>query len=188
VVTRKYLDFVVKSGRAVAFPVYKGSYERGNSTNTPLTPRLRRDLIIQNSKDLGRTIDYLETRKEFDKDKFGYYGVSWGGDKGTILVAVEDRIKLAILISGSLSTRKELPPEINQINFLPHIKVPLLMINGRHDHWAPVETNQNPMFRLLGTPDINKRHIVIDGGHRLPKSAIIKEILDWLDRYLGPVS
>ena len=28
----RYMDFVVKSGRAVAFPIYKGTFERGDRT------------------------------------------------------------------------------------------------------------------------------------------------------------
>jgi len=43
------------------------------------------------------------------------------------------------------------------------------------------------MFRLLGTPDKDKRHVVFDSGHVLPPDLLIKEVLDWLDRYLGPV-
>ena len=47
---------------------------------------------------------------------------------------------------------------------------------------------QKPLFRLLGTPEKDKRHFVFEGGHIAPRiEPIIKEILDWLDRYLGPV-
>jgi hypothetical protein len=43
------------------------------------------------------------------------------------------------------------------------------------------------MFRLLGTPKEDKRLILYDTGHDIPYSEIVKETLDWLDRYLGPV-
>ena len=75
-----FLDFVIKSGRAVLFPVYKGTYER-QITGGPPWPESRpiahRDWIIQLSKDLGRSIDYLGTREDIDNEKIAYYGMSW---------------------------------------------------------------------------------------------------------------
>jgi hypothetical protein len=42
---------------------------------------------------------------------------------------------------------------------------------------------------LFGTPPSEKRHVVFDAGHDpLPRSQVIREILAWLDKYLGPVS
>jgi hypothetical protein len=61
------------------------------------------------------------------------------------------------------------------------------MLNGRYDHYYPVETSQRPMFRWLGTPPSAKRQLIYDGGHVVPQQLLIKESLDWLDRYLGPV-
>jgi hypothetical protein len=44
------------------------------------------------------------------------------------------------------------------------------------------------MFELLGTPSADKRLALLQGGH-IPDRAedVIREVLDWLDRYLGPV-
>ena len=78
-------------------------------------------------------------------------------------------------------------PEVDEINFAPRVKVPTLMLNGRYDHFFPLETSQNVMFRFLGTPDKDKRHAVLDGGHIPPYQGIMKEVLDWLDKYQGPV-
>ena len=66
--------------------------------------------------------------------------------------------------------------------------MPTLMINGRDDFGTPVETNLQPMFDMLGTPPEHKRLVLLDGGH-VPDSSndVIREVLDWLDRYLGPV-
>jgi hypothetical protein len=61
------------------------------------------------------------------------------------------------------------------------------MVSGRYDNVFPLETSQNPMFRLLGTSDKDKRHAILDGGHLPDRDEMIKEILDWLDRYQGPV-
>jgi hypothetical protein len=63
------------------------------------------------------------------------------------------------------------------------------MVNGREDFDLPYETAQLPLFRMLGTPAADKKHRVLEGGH-LPSRPreIYKEILDWFDRYLGPVT
>jgi dipeptidyl aminopeptidase/acylaminoacyl peptidase len=42
----------------------------------------------------------------------------------------------------------------------------------------------------LGTPEKDKRHILYQGGHDLMTTArlqVVKEVLNWLERYLGPV-
>ena len=52
----------------------------------------------------------------------------------------------------------------------------------------PVELLQKPMLRLLGTPEKDKRHVLVDSGHNVVRSLErVRETLDWLDRYLGPV-
>jgi pimeloyl-ACP methyl ester carboxylesterase len=64
--------------------------------------------------------------------------------------------------------------------------MPVLLLGGRNDFVFPVETSQAPLFRLLGTPAEHKKHVVYEGaGHVPPRIELIREILDWLDRYLG---
>jgi hypothetical protein len=41
------------------------------------------------------------------------------------------------------------------------------------------------MFRYLGAPEKDKRHVVLEAGHVPPTITVLKEILDWLDHYLG---
>jgi dienelactone hydrolase len=142
--------------------------------------------VIQWAKDLGRSIDYLETRKDIDTDKLAYYGLSWGGRLGGLMLAVEKRFKVGILKVAGLRFQRKLP-EVDPINFVSRIKMPVLMLNGRYDHFFPYETSQIPMFKLLGTPPENKRHVIYESGHTVPRTQLIKEALDWLDRYLGPV-
>ena len=144
--------------------------------------------MIQLSKDLGRSIDYLETRDDIDNEKIAYYGMSWGASLGPIMLAVEERIKLGILVVGGFP-RGQRPPAADPINFAPHVKVPVLMLNGEHDFMLPVETSQ-PMFEFLGTPQEDKAHILYPGGHglwTLFSRQIKGDVLGWLDRYLGPV-
>ena len=181
------VSYVVKSGRAMAFPIYKGMYERGGQlkSDIPDTSSLYREHVIAWSKDLGRTIDYVETRQDLDPNRIGFLGISMGASRGPLLLALEPRIKTAVLLGGGLEFEKSLP-EVDVLNFLPRVKQPILMVNGRYDHFFPTETSQEPMFRLLGTPLGSKRHVIFESGHTPPSDLVIKEVLDWFDRYLGP--
>jgi len=59
------------------------------------------------------------------------------------------------------------------------------MLNGRYDLFYPPEADQLPMFRLLGTPEKQKRYVLFDGGHVRLQQNDMKETLDWFDRFLG---
>jgi len=182
-----YFDFLPRSGYAVVSPVYKGLYER--RTGPPRSQTQFRDLIVQWSMDLGRTIDYLETRPEFAKDAIAYYGFSMGAEQATPAVAVEPRLKTAMFLSGGLS-RASPPfsplPEVDPVNFLPRIRIPTLFMNGRNDFYYPVESTQRPFFALLGAPPAAKRHVIFENaGHVPPRISVIREVLQWLDLYLG---
>ena len=64
------------------------------------------------------------------------------------------------------------------------------MLNAQSDYIFPVDTTQKPLFAALGTPPDQKRHVIFPGGHgdlSQRRTQIVKEALDWLDRYLGPV-
>jgi hypothetical protein len=50
----------------------------------------------------------------------------------------------------------------------------------------PVESAQKPMFRLLGTPQDQKKMLIYESGHLVPATEFIKETLAWFDTYLGP--
>ena len=77
-----------------------------------------------------------------------------------------------------------LRPDIERVQFSP-----LLMINGRHDFLAPLETHQKPLVRLFPLPEDQKSHDVFEGGHVPPRwQEVARETLDWLDRHLGPVA
>jgi eukaryotic-like serine/threonine-protein kinase len=177
------LDFVLKSGRAVAFPVFTGMIERGNGQfiNSFTQPIAYRDLTIQQVKDLRRSIDYLETRSDIDPNAIAYFGHSWGGTSGPAALSHEPRIKAAILYLGFIFPLLE--PEIDSINALPRVKVPLLLLNGEFDS-VPLENTQH-FFALLGTAAADKKHVIAPGGHFVPQDVLVRETLDWLDKYLG---
>jgi hypothetical protein len=61
------------------------------------------------------------------------------------------------------------------------------MLNGKNDPFFPLETSQKRMFNGLGTIEKDKKMIVYEGGHTVPRSELMKESLFWFDKYLGDV-
>ncbi|MEO7158427.1 MAG: hypothetical protein ABI039_12740, partial [Vicinamibacterales bacterium] len=178
------VDFVIRSGRALIYPVYKGTYER---TVQYTGPNSSRDVTVQRVKDFKRVMEYISTRPELDAERIGYYGVSLGAFTGTIINALEPRLKATVYMGGGL-VRGRVPIEIDPLNFVPRIHVPTLMVNGASDFQFPLKLTQLPEFSLLPLPPDQKRHALFDGGH-MPNQIhdVIREILDWFDRFLGPV-
>jgi eukaryotic-like serine/threonine-protein kinase len=178
-------DFIVRSGRAVLYPIYQGTFER----QRPEPPGWAaiRDRQVQWAKDFFRAVDYLETRPDISMEGLAYYSVSMGAFFGPIPVALEPRVHAAIFVAGGLRM-VPMPPEIQPANFMPRVTVPVLIVNGRDDFSAPPAAQQR-VYDLLGTPPEHKRLATLEGGH-IPtdRLGIIREVLDWLDRYQGPVA
>jgi pimeloyl-ACP methyl ester carboxylesterase len=108
-----------------------------------------------------------------------------GSAHAPILGAVEDRIKAYVLLDGG-SYFFPVRPEIDQLHYVPRLSKPTLMINGRYDFTFPYQTSQLQMFRLLGTPDKDKSHVVFETAHdvNVMRQEMVREVLAWLDRYL----
>jgi len=185
-----FCDFLMKNGIATVMPIYKSTYERrgtmprnNHSTNDS---HLYTEYLIKWIKDLSRTIDYLETRPDFDAGKIGLYTHSWGGVIGAIIPAVEERVRLCVHVLGGFSGKAL--PEADQINYLPRVKVPVLMLNGRYDMTFQFESEVKPYFDFLGTPEKDKVLKVYESDHWVPKNEMIRETLGWLEKYFGPVN
>ncbi|UCC98892.1 MAG: protein kinase [Phycisphaerales bacterium] len=184
------IGFIIKSGRALLYPVYKGTYERRfTEKQEPETPRARRDWIRQLAKDVGRSIDYLANRGDMNMEKLTFYGLSWGACQGPVyLVAEEERIKYGMLFAGGLISDGVFDPSVNPIDYLAHVQVPILMINGDQDAIFPIETSSKAMYDLLGSED--KQFRTYDGGHSLfglVSSEVKDDVLKWMDKHLGRV-
>ena len=182
------LDFVVRSGRALVYPIYKGTFERRTQLRTDIQDEsnLWRDHMVAWSTDFRRSVDYLETRGEFDMDHVGYIGISWGGAVAPVMLALEDRVKAAVLIVGGLLMQTA-QPMADPFNFLPRVRQPTVMINARWDSFYPLETAGRPLFDNLGAPDDRKKLVVIDASHGVfsyDRNRVVAESLDWLDTYL----
>ena len=186
--TGPVFDFVVKSGRAVIYPIYKSTYERGDEVKSTIgnESNAYREHFIMWAKDLRRAVDYAATRRDLDVRRLAYLGASWGANVGPIMIVVEPCITVAVLNLGGLKSQRVLP-EVEPFNYVSRVKVPVLLLSGRYDPLNPLDQSALPFFRLLGTPPDKKRQVITEGGHFTPRPVLIRETLDWLDRYLGPV-
>jgi hypothetical protein len=91
-----------------------------------------------------------------------------------------------VLVVGGFYEQRS-APEVEAINFVSRVKIPVLMLNARFDFFLPEEKTQIPMFQLLGTPAADKRRVAYDTGHNILRPDLIRESPNWLDKYLGPV-
>jgi eukaryotic-like serine/threonine-protein kinase len=179
-----HFDYLVRSGRAVLHPVYQGTYERRSQVELD-GPNAYRDLMVQQVKDFRRAVDYLETRGDIDHERLAAFAIS--GFFELYVLALDERIRVGVAHAGGLSSTA-LPAEIDPINFAPRVRQPFLLVNGRFDSGYPVDLLQKPLLRLLGTPEKDQRLVLVESGHSLNRSLErVRETIDWLDRYLGPV-
>ena len=176
-------EFIVRSGRAVLYPIYQGTFERRGNVQPGRTGN--RDMRVQWGKEFRRSVDYLETRPDIDPERLGYYSLSLGAFFGPTLLALEPRIKAAVLASGGLSYTAL--PEVNPVNFAPQVKIPVLLVNGKDD-FGVSQAEQRRFLEILGTPAPLKKLVVFEGGH-VPQDTRgqFREVLDWYDTHLGPV-
>ena len=190
---QKMFDFILSDGRAVLYPVYWGTYERRteNSRNMIMAfdKRSQIEALTKIIQDFRRSVDYLETRKDIDSQMIAYYGYSWGGLMGGIIPAVEERVRVNILVCGGLATKMKefaMQSEIDQVHYIPRVKVPTLMLNGMYDRIYPYEETVVPFYERLGTPEEDKDLKTYDTDHFVPRNDLVKEVLGWLDKYFGP--
>ncbi len=182
-------DAILNSGRIFVWPVYASQFEREHTldSDSPRETATYRDHVAMWVKDVHRTLDYLETRRDVDMSRIAYFGNSFGGRMAPIMLATESRFKAAVLTVAGLKMERT-RPESDPLNYLPRVRVPVLMLNGEYDHFFPLETSQKPFLAMLGTPSAQKRHVVFKGGHSVPRTLLITESLRWLDTYLGPTA
>jgi len=183
----RQIDFLVRNGRAVAFPVLPGTFERrvGDIRVRPdFGTAAWRDNTIDSVRDIRRTIDYLETRDDIDDSSLAYFGYSWGGVNAPVMLAQEDRFRTAIIDIG-LMPAMPATPEVDPAHSLPRIRVPTLLLSGEFDAMVQ-RADAERFFDLIGVAPDLKKHVIALGGHYIPRDVLMRESLDWLDAYLGP--
>jgi dienelactone hydrolase len=168
----------------VVLPIVSGTFDR------KWTPEVRartttRDRLTIAVKDFMRTVDYLETRPEFDMKKLGYEGLSWGAQWGPIIPAIEKRIRAVVLIGAAYWPTW--PPDWNPLNYAPRITVPVLIQNGKYDYKTSVERALQPLLKLFGTPDKDKTLKLYEAGHAVwDRMEQNRDEIDFLDKVFGP--
>ena len=139
-----YAEYLIRGGRAVMIPIWKGSYERSDGFHPLQTewPSYR-EHVSQWVAELHQSVDYLQSRSDVAGDAIAYQGISNGAIWAPIYMALEPRIKTGIILLGGLLVmqlrEKPMPPEIDGLNYASRVKVPVLMMNGRHDAIFPYE-------------------------------------------------
>jgi len=103
-----------------------------------------------------------------------------GGALGVNWVAVEGRFKAAILLDGGFFIEHP-QPRTDQVDFAPRVKAPKF-------DW--IFLGKDALLRALGTPPGDKKVVLLDTAHDVSeqRSDLIREVLAWLDRYLGRVN
>ena len=178
-----YHEFLLRSGRAIIMPQYYNTYGRGSNFSFSETFQEYKESHFKRIKDIQRTIDYLVSRPDIDTSRIAYLGVSWGSFHAPYILAVEGRIKVAIVNAFGLCGNKTLP-EYYHINYLPRIKIPMLMLSGKYDYDWNYET-QRLYYEWLGTSLNDKKWKSYESVHGVPSIELQKESLPWLDKYLG---
>jgi len=181
--------FVVDGGRALILPIWFGSYQRFVPGEADAQRRAdhEREAALAWDRDIRIVLDYLATRPDMNLERAGFVGASIGAFGQGIVLALEPRLKAAVLISAGVARIEPVHPLADIVNYAPRITIPVLMINGRMDHLLPHATSQQPLLDLLGTDGSLKAQILYDGGHyQYRRNSVARDVTDWFDRHLGP--
>lgn len=164
-----------------------------------------RDAMIQTVVDGRRAVEFLESRQEIDPERIGLLGGSMGGILGTLLAAVEKRIRASVLLvaggnwavlaaksqHNDAKSLRELKVDlakfarvmapVDPINFVDLISPrPVLFQLGRKDDIVPAETGRM-LFEAAKEP---KEVDWYDAGHGLPMDKVAPRVLSWLGVHL----
>jgi pimeloyl-ACP methyl ester carboxylesterase len=177
------LDFVLRSGRAAVVPIWAGSRDRYFNYLTGDQSKASIDWY----SDVTKTINYLVDRDGFSPENIAYVGFSYGALFGPVLLAVEERFKTGVLISGGIIFHFDLHGLLDLNNFAPRIQQPILLVNGRFDPIVPYGMSQQRLLALMPNPK-NKQQLFDELGHwGFPRHRFHRTVVDWLDEQLGSV-
>lgn len=211
---------LVREGYIVFCPDARGYGERRESTkqteneNDFLTSTcsqlsnmaipLGRSVIGMCTWDLMRLIDYIETRKDCNKEKLGCVGFSGGGMQTLWLAALDDRVKCSVT-SGYFYGYKDSLLKLSgncACNYVPHLwehvdmgdigaliaPRPLLIQSAKTDKLNGERGLENVIEQLAITKEAYSlcgkadelAHDVVEGGHKWHEENPIKFIKEHL--------
>jgi len=155
-----------------------------------------------------RALDYLETRPEVDKSRFGITGRSGGAAMSWFSAAVDSRLKVAVPVMGNstyaanvaANTQKGHCDCMFPINTYAHDLMtqgaliaprPLYMMHGKQDTLFPVPGYEEftakvgALYRAYESGEKFK-NTVVDTGHQ-DSDFLREQAIRWFDRYLMQV-
>ena len=174
--------YLIDEGYAVIHPIYHNTYSREKTHNTfwPNDSEKYKNTIIKIGQDYKRSLDYIESRNDFNFENLSYFGYSWGSTTSNYLLAIDDRIKAAVLCVGGLMMQKS-KKEVEAHYYVRRIKTPILHIVGKEDGIFGFEESYKPWKELIGTAKDKLKLIELDNvGHGLPWDTIRKHHSNWI--------
>ena len=177
--------YLIDEGYAIFHPIYFNTYSRERVINTwlPNESEEYKEMIVKWGQDYKRSLDYLETRKDFKFKNLSYYGYSLGSRYANIFLAIDDRVKSAFIVVGGLRMQRS-KKEIDEHYYLRRVKTPIFHIVGKLDATLGYEDVYLPWKKLVGTDLKDLRTLELDGfGHGIPKDTIVKYHKSWIEKY-----
>lgn len=204
---------LVRHGFLVIAPEQSGFGERREEKDVSMGPSssscwwltlwslmLGKTTIGRRVWDAIKTIDYLETRNDVDKDRIGMMGISGGGTTTLFTSALDDRIKVTV-ISGYLNTFRDSILSIKHCidNYIPGIlkygemydiasliaPKPLFIESGTKDQIFPIKSTKyayekvRKVYEFLGVADRIDSEF-FEGRHEICGKKAYKFLKKWL--------
>jgi dienelactone hydrolase/heme/copper-type cytochrome/quinol oxidase subunit 2 len=174
--------YLIDEGYAIIHPIYHNTFGREKTLRTFWASESEdyKNTIVKIGQDYKRSLDYIQSRNDFNFDNMSYFGYSWGSTTSNYLLAIDNRIKAAVICVGGLMLQKS-KKEIEAHYYVRRIKTPILHIVGKEDGIFGFEENYKPWKKLIGTPKEKLKLIELDDvGHGLPWDTIIKHHSNWI--------
>ena len=177
--------YLIDEGYAIFHPIYFNTYSRERAINTwlPNESEEYKEMIVKWGQDYKRSLDYLQTRKDFKFKNLSYYGYSLGSRYANILLAIDNRVKSAFIVVGGLRMQRA-KKEIDEHFYLRRVKTPIFHIVGKLDATLGYEDVYLPWKKLVGTNLEDLKTLELeDFGHGIPKDTIVKYHKSWIEKY-----
>ena len=177
--------YLIDEGYAIIHPIYFNTYSRERIFNSwvPDESEEYKEMIIKMGMDYKRSLDYIETRNDFNFKNLSYYGYSLGSRYANFLLAIDLRAKSAFICSGGLRMQKP-KKEVDEHYYLRRVKTPIFHIVGKLDGTLGYEDIFIPWKKLVGTNREDLITLELEGiGHGIPRDTIIKYHQGWIEKY-----
>lgn len=170
--------------------------------------KLNREIYIQAVVDLRHGIDLLLARPDVDLKRLAYVGHSYGAQWGSILSAVDKRMKTSVLMAGvaecsdnmlrsndpeivdfrqtqpagELENYCQVTGDIDAIHFVGHAApIPLLLQFANFEQYF----DKISMDHYAATTSAPEKVLYYDTGHDLNDPRALEDRCDWLAKHIA---